>query len=138
MNEQENTKLVKRVYELFKSGETEAFLNMFSDDVSWETPKIENTPFSGRISGKEHLAKWITAYTAAEEMTIFEQDEFVAQGDRIVMLGHCESRTKSTNKKFATNLVHIFTVKDGKITEFLELFDTAVVEKAYNAAAQAA
>lgn len=134
MNEQENTKLVKRVYELFKSGDVEGFLNMFSDDVSWETPVIENTPFNGKISGKENLANWITAYSEAEEMTVFEQDEFIAQGDRVVMLGHCKTRTKSTNKEFATNLVHILTVKDGKVTEFLELFDTAVVEKAYTAA----
>ena len=134
MNEQENTKLAKRVYELFKSGDVEGFLNMFSDDVSWETPKVENTPFNGKISGKENLVNWITAYNEAEEMTVFEQDEFIAQGDKVVMLGHCETRTKSTNKEFATNLVHIMTVKDGKITGFLELFDTAVVEKAYTSA----
>lgn len=134
MNEQENTKLVKRAYELFKSGDIEAFLNMFSDDVSWETPTIENTPFNGKISGKENLANWITAYSEAEEMTVFEQDEFIAQGDKVVVLGHCETRTKATNKNFATNLVQIMTVKDGKITGFLELFDTAAAEKAYTAA----
>ncbi len=134
MNEQENTKLAKRVYELFKSGDVEGFLNMFSDDVSWETPKVENTPFNGKISGKGNLLDWITAYSEAEEMTVFEQDEFIAQGDRVVMLGHCETRTKSTNKEYATNLVHIMTVKDGKVTEFLELFDTAAVEKAYTSA----
>jgi ketosteroid isomerase-like protein len=138
MNEQENTQLVKRVYEMFKTGDVEGFLNMFSDDVSWETPVIENTPFNGKITGKENLVKWLTAYTAAEEMTVFEQDEFIAQGDRVVMLGHCETRTKTTNKEFATKLVHIMTVKDGKVTGFLELFDTAAVEKAYTAAAQAA
>ena len=134
MNEQENTKLVKRVYEMFKSGDVEGFLSMFSDDVSWETPVIENTPFNGKISGKENLVKWLTAYNEAEEMTVFEQDEFIAQGDRVVMLGHSETRGKSTNKEFATNLVHIMTVKDGKVTEFLELFDSAAVEKAYTAA----
>ena len=134
MNEQENTKLVKRGYELFKSGDVEEFLNMFSDDVSWETPVIENTPFNGKITGKENLVKWLTAYNEAEEMTVFEQNEFIAQGDRVVMLGHCETRTKTTKKEFATNLVHIFTVKDGKITGFLELFDTAAVEKAYTSA----
>ena len=134
MNEQENTKLVKRVYELFKSGDVEGFLNMFSDDVSWETPKVENTPFNGKISGKENLVNWITAYNEAEEMTVFEQDEFIAQGDKVVMLGHCETRTKAANKEFATNLVHIMTVKDGKVTEFLELLDTAAAKKAYTSA----
>ncbi len=53
MNEQENTKLAKRVYELVKSGDVEGFLNMFSDDVSWETPKVENTPFNGKSAAKK-------------------------------------------------------------------------------------
>jgi ketosteroid isomerase-like protein len=134
MNEQENTKLVKRVYELFKSGDVEGFLKMFSDDVSWETPKVENTPFNGKISGHKNLVNWITMYSEAEEMLVFEQDEFIAQGDKVVVLGHGTTRTKSTNKEYATNLVHILTVKDDKITGFRELFDTAAAEKAYASA----
>jgi len=134
MNEQENTKLVKRIYELFKSGDIEGFLDMLSDDITWETPKVENSPFRGKISGKENFIKWMTEYSEAEEMTVFEQDEFIAQGDRVVVLGHGEIRTKATNKEYATNFVHIMTVKDGKITEFLELLDTAAAEKAYTAA----
>lgn len=126
--------MVKRVYEFFKSGDVEGFLNMFSDDVTWETPIIENTPFNGKISGKENLANWITMYSEAEEMTVFEQDEFIAQGDKVVVLGHCTTRTKSTNKEYDTNLGHILTVKDDKITGFLELFDTAAAEEAYASA----
>ncbi len=61
---------------------------------------------------------WITAYSEAEEMTVFEQDEFIAQGDKVVMLGHCETRTKVTNKNFATNLVHIIPLKTAKLRDF--------------------
>ncbi len=134
MNEQENTKLVKRAYELFKSGDLEGFLNMFSDDVSWETPKVENTPFGGKVSGKENLANWITEFNETEEMSVFEQDEFIAQGDKVVVLGRVEARSKATNNEYSTNIVHIMTVKDGKITGFLELLDTAAAEKAYTSA----
>ncbi len=70
MNEGENTRTATRVYELFKSGDVEGFLNMFSDDVSWETPKVENTPFNGKISGHENLVNWITMYSEAEEMLV--------------------------------------------------------------------
>jgi len=134
MNEQENTKLVKRGYELFKSGDIETLLGMYSDDVSWETPKVENTPFNGKISGKENLANWITAYSEAEEMSVFEQDEFIAQGDKVVVLGRVEARSKATNNEYSTNIVHILTIKDGKVTGFLELLDTAAAEKAYTSA----
>ncbi len=55
MNEQENTQLVQKTYELFNKGDVETLLSMYSDDVSWETPKVENSPLGGKISGREKL-----------------------------------------------------------------------------------
>ena len=60
MNEQENTKLVQKSYELFKSGNIETLLGMYSDDISWETPKVENSPFGGKISGRDKVTEFFT------------------------------------------------------------------------------
>lgn len=46
MSEQENTKLAARMYETFMAGDVEAFLNLFSEDVVWQTPEIENVPLN--------------------------------------------------------------------------------------------
>ncbi len=137
MNEQENTKLAQKAYELFKSGDIETFLSMYSDDVSWETPKVENMPFGGKVSGRDKVAEFFTRLDEHEEFSVFEPTEFIAQGDKVVVLGHFTARVKSTNNEFTSEFAHIVTVADGKITGFYEFIDTAAAARAY-AAAQAA
>jgi len=134
MNEQENTKLVQKTYKLFKSGDIETLLNMYSDDVSWETPKVENAPFGGKISGRESVGEFFTLLDETEENLTFETKEFIAQGDKVVVLGNFAWRIKSTNKEYASDFAHIVTVSGGKITGFHEFFDTAAAGRAYTAA----
>ncbi len=133
MNEQENTKLVAKTYELFKSGDIETLLGMYSDDVSWETPKVENMPFGGKVSGRDKVAEFFTVLDEHEEFPVFEPTEFIAQGDKVVVLGHFTVRVKSTNKEFTSEFAHIVTVADGKITDFYEFSDTAAATRAYAA-----
>jgi len=134
MNEQENTKLVQRTYELFKSGDIETLLGMYSNDVSWETPKVENAPFGGKISGREKVMEFFTRLDENEECLTLEPTEFIAQGDKVVVLGHHAWRVKSTNQEYASDFAHIVTVADGKITGFYEFFDNAAAGRAHTAA----
>jgi len=134
MNEQENTKLVQKTYKLFKSGDIETLLNMYSDDVSWETPKVENAPFGGKISGRKSVGEFFSQLDDAEENLKLETTEFIAQGDKVVVLGNFAWRIKSTNKEYASDFAHIVTVADGKITGFYEFFDNAAAGRVYTAA----
>jgi ketosteroid isomerase-like protein len=133
MNEQENTKLVQKTYELFKSGDIETLLGIYSDDISWETPKVENVPFGGKVSGRDKVTEFFTNLDEHEEFSVFETTEFIAQGDKVVVLGHSTARVKSTNKELTLEFAHIVTVADGKITGFYEFFDTAAAARAYAA-----
>ena len=61
----------------------------------------------------------------------------IAQGDKVVVLGRSEAKVKSTGRMAATDWVHVFTVRDQKVTNFTELFDSAAVTRAYQKAATA-
>ncbi|HSK70527.1 MAG TPA: nuclear transport factor 2 family protein [Pyrinomonadaceae bacterium] len=134
MNEQENTKLAARMYETFMAGDIEGFLNLFSDDASWHAPEIENVPLNGKFSGRENLAKFISGIDNYEEFLKFDPTEYIAQGDRVVILGSFVARSKTTDKQYATDFAHIIAVKDGKITSFYEFFDNAAAGRAHAAA----
>jgi ketosteroid isomerase-like protein len=43
------------------------------------------------------------------------------------MQGFYEGVYKPTGKKFKANAVHIWTVKDGKVTHFFQAVDTATI-----------
>ncbi len=134
MNEQENTKLAGQMYETFNAGDIESFLNLFSDDVVWQSPEIENVPLNGKFSGRENLAGFISGIDKYEEFLKMEPTEFIAQGDRVVVLGNYLARSKTTDKQYATDFAHIITVADGKITSFYEFFDNAAAGRAHTAA----
>lgn len=58
MNEQENTKVVQKVYELFRKGD-DSFLKSFSDDISWELPEMKNVPYAGKFNGIEAVTDFL-------------------------------------------------------------------------------
>ena len=132
-----NTETVKKAYELFGAGDIDGLLSLNSDDISWTIPTIENVPFTGSRTGKPAVAEFFKLLADAEEFTHFAPTEFIADGDRVVALGSAKGRVKSTGNQFATDWVHIFTVKDGKITNFLEFFDSAAMTRAYQKTAAA-
>ena len=54
-----------------------------------------------------------------------------------VSLGSYQWHVKETGRDYASDFVHIFTIRDGKIAGFREHFDSAVVAAAYQQAMSA-
>jgi uncharacterized protein len=99
VSEQENAKVVEQVYGRFKSGDIQSLLNLLSDDVEWELPNIENVPFAGKRHGREQVGEFFKALADTQEVQHFEPKEFIAQGDKVVALGHYHWRVKSTTAR---------------------------------------
>ena len=57
--------------------------------------------------------------------------EFVAQGDKVVVLGHYVWHVKATGKEWESDFVHALSVRDGKMTRFQEYTDTAAFGDAF-------
>lgn len=137
MNEQQNIELVKQAYESFGKGDIPALLDSFAENIEWRSPNIEGSPFQESYDGREAVAQFFATIDEHENFTLFEPREFIAQGDRVVVLGALSSKVNSTGRDYQTDWVHIFTVRDGKITNFREFFDTAAASKAFQKAASA-
>ena len=108
-------------------------LGLLSEDVHWQTPEIENAPLA--VSGTDAAESVnFLLYAQSEETTKFEPTEFIAQGDRVVALGKYGATVKSTGRSYESDWVHVFSVKDGKITSFVEFFDNALASRAFQKA----
>jgi len=134
MAETNNTQIIQEGYAKFGSGDIEGLLNLFSDDIEWTTQTVMGAPFTGKRNGREAVAEFFSLLDENEEFTNFEPREFIAQGDRVVVLGTSTATIKSTGRTAETEWVHVFTVRDGKVTSFQEFFDSAAVERAYQKA----
>ena len=134
MSEQTNTRLVQQAYQSIKAGDIQAFLNALALDVQWQLPEMENVPFAGQWQGREQVGQFFSILDNVQDIVEFEPEEFIAQGDRVVVLGHFSMRIKSTGRDANSDWAHVWTVKDGQITHFREYVDTAVVSRAHTAA----
>lgn len=134
MNEQENTRLVQQAYQSIKAGDNQSFLNALAEDVQWQLPEMKNVPFAGMWQGRDQVEQFFSKVAETQDVVEFEPEEFIAQGNQVVVLGNFLMRVKSTGRDSRSDWAHAWTVKDGKITHFREYVDTAVVSNAHTAA----
>jgi len=133
MEEAQNTSVVKDAYAAFGRGDITTLLGYMADDVQWQ-PVIgtaKQVPFSGERKGKVSVAEFFRQVAESEDFEQFEPREFVAQGDKVVAIGHYRALTKSTGKRFESDFVMVFTLRDGKVARFQEFSDSASINAAF-------
>jgi ketosteroid isomerase-like protein len=57
--------------------------------------------------------------------------EFLAQGDKVIVLGNERMRVKSNGQSYKTDWVHVWTVRRGKVAAFAEYTDTEVIVEVF-------
>lgn len=136
MSERENVKTVQDAYAAFSRGDINAILEQLAEDVSWTVPGPGDiVPFAGRYEGREGVGRFFAALDGAESVERFEPQEFIAQGDKVVVVGNYAARVRANGQADEIEFVHIFTVRDGRVTNFRQYNDTAPSIAAYRAAA---
>jgi ketosteroid isomerase-like protein len=66
----------------------------------------------------------------AMETSFPEAPEFVAQGDRVLMIGFATGKIKATNRTWEDHWVFAMTVRNGKVTNIREYLDTQAPARA--------
>jgi ketosteroid isomerase-like protein len=131
MSEGENTQLVQQAYHAFQNGDIPALLDALSEDVEWVVPEVEGLPGRGTWRGPEQVGEFFRILSDTQEPRQLELREFVAQGDKVVLLGHYVWHVKATGKEWESDFVHALSVRDGKVTRFQEYTDTAAFGAAF-------
>ena len=89
-------------------------------------------PFVGRFHGREQVAKKFFAGLAQSlKVEKFEVNTYVAQGDRVVVLGHYRWQVKGTGRQFECDFAHVITMRNGKEIAFQEYTDSYAVADAF-------
>jgi ketosteroid isomerase-like protein len=95
------------------------------------TSEVEGVPTGGTWRGREQVGQFFQTLSDSLEVRQLELREFVAQGDKVVVLGHYVWHVKATGKEWASDFVHALSVRDGKITRVQEYTDTAALGDAF-------
>ena len=129
MSIEENVQVVKDFFAAIGSGDKQRLLALVAEDVEWIIPG-EDWPLAGTHRGHTGLAGVIQKASDEVEMTYTRPPEFVAQGDRVLVIGTASGKIKATNKPFKDDWVFDITVRDGKVTNIREYIDTQALARA--------
>jgi ketosteroid isomerase-like protein len=134
MNESANTQIVKDAYAAFARGDIPAILAMLDPSIEWTAVAGAEVPTAGTRRGPTGVAQFFEDLAGAVAFERFEPREFIAQGDKVVALGYYSARAKPTGQPFASEWVMVFTVRNGKVTRFVEYADSLNITRAFAAA----
>ncbi|MDM7853091.1 MULTISPECIES: nuclear transport factor 2 family protein [Alphaproteobacteria] len=128
MSIEKNIQTVKDFFAAIGRGDREALLALVAEDIEWIIPG-KDWPLAGTHRGHAGLTDLLeTASKSIETST--EPREFVAQGDRVLVLGFASGKIKATNKMFEDDWIFAITVRDGRLTNIREYVDTQALARA--------
>jgi ketosteroid isomerase-like protein len=129
MSAQENVQIVKNFFAAMGGANKQALLALVAEDIEWIIPG-EDWPLAGTHRGRAELAALLQKASDEVETTYPKPPEFVAQGDRVLVLGVATGKIKATNKPFKDEWVFDITVRDRKVTKIREYIDTQALARA--------
>ena len=133
MSEQQNLALVQEFYAALKRGDVTGLLNTLADDVAWFVPGPKDIiPLVGQREGARQVTQILAKLSEMQDAEQFDVREFVAQGDKVIALGHYRWRIKSSGQFFESDWARAFGIRNGKISSFQEYVDTYAWAAAYH------
>jgi len=120
-----NQAVVKQIYTDFASGNMDGFTAALAPDIVWNeadhNPYFPDSPYLG----VDAVMSGVFA-PLGEEWTSFSviPESYVADGNTVAMFGRYDAKYKATGKTMNPQVVHVWTIKNGKLTAFQQYADT--------------
>ena len=125
LSEQHNLDLVRRIYAAFGQGDLEGILVALDPQVSWRTPGAPDLPTGGLRHGLQAVREFFPLLLNTFDIAEFQPHDFLAAGDKVVVLGTSREGPKGSGRLVDFRWVHVFTFRDGKIVAFEEPADVS-------------
>ena len=123
---EQNIGVVQSGYAAFGRGDIPGLISLLDADVEWKTPGPSDLPTAGTRRGHEAVADFFRTLGELVEFEHFEPQTFLADGNRVVVLGIDRFKVRGgSGKSLSEKWCHVFTVNNGKIVAFDEYIDTA-------------
>ncbi len=129
MSIEKNVQVVKDFFAAMGSGDKQGLLALSAEDIEWIIPG-EDWPLAGTHRRHAGLADVLQKASEKVETSFPEPPEFVAQGNRVMVVGFARGRIKATNRTFEDHWVFAITVRNAKVTNIREYIDTQALARA--------
>jgi ketosteroid isomerase-like protein len=127
-----NIGFVQSLYAAFRRGDIATIIKALAPDVDWNVNgRRADYPLLGRWQGPAGVQEFFQGVAQHEEVIDFSPRDFFAAEDGVFVLGHYVWKIRKTGRTVASDWVHAFTIRNGKLATFREFNDTARFAEAY-------
>ncbi|MFI1166146.1 nuclear transport factor 2 family protein [Streptomyces sp. NPDC020801] len=127
---QQNVDVVRRFFQLFDEGRLADIEALLTDDFEWVYHGPKSLPWAGTYRGVEGFRQFFVIVRDLIQVQECVAYDYLDAGDRVVVLGVSRTLVLANDRGYEAQWMNVFTVRDGLISRYLDLYDTASVVEA--------
>jgi ketosteroid isomerase-like protein len=132
-----NSEVMQSIYEGYSRGDLAPFFAVMAEDGRFGfAARREDIDFAGMWSGHKSIAGALEKLAKRFQWQKFSCRELIADGDRVVALTGGKVKCLVSHRVIDFDMVDVVRFRDGKIVEFVEYFDSALLRDIIGAAAR--
>ena len=117
-----------RIYAEYARGNRAAVLDALAEDVAWHSVGGDTgIPWGGSYHGRQEVEAFFARLDSAAEIIGYAVERVIAQGEWVTVLARVRARFPTTGLEEEFASADILRIRDGRILEFREFYDTAAV-----------
>ncbi len=123
----DNVDLIRSGYEAYARRDFAAVFGLLDPEI--EIVQTDQLPWGGHYKGHAQAQEFFRKLAADTEATP-QPETYISAGDEVVAIGRLKGKAKHTGKPIDLAIVHVWTVKNGRVTKFAAYIDTPAMQEA--------
>jgi ketosteroid isomerase-like protein len=120
--------LIEKAYEARRVGDVEGIVSIFHPNGVFQLAGSKTTTQAvGITTGHDDLRKTMTGLIQAFEFVHRDILTFLIDGDQAAVHSRVQIRVTLKNQMVTTDILDVWKFEDGKVMEFVEFVDTALL-----------
>lgn len=124
--------IAKKAIDDFKKGDITSTLSAMDENIVWLNPDAPEVPFAISVKGRNNVATFFSKFAETAEVSRFDINNYIQEGNKVVSWGSYDAKAKSTGKAFSTPIIMTWEFNQlGKCTHWQAYTNTSEQAKAY-------
>lgn len=123
--------VTQAIFAAFAAADVDRIVALLDEAIVIEFYGPAVIPYAGSYRGRAAARRFFETVLASVDIHRFAAEEFIVEGDRIVVSGDLRLTARSTGRPIESRFVHVITVAGGRWLRFCDFMNTAVAAAAF-------
>lgn len=119
---EQNLSIVRKMYKAFEERDAATVFGGFSPEI--EMYQTDLLPWGGLYKGIEAARQFYANLLSHIDSRVEAQEIFAVSGNMVSVVGRTRGVVCRNEKRFDVRIVHLWTLKEGKVVKFAAYIDT--------------